>query len=31
LVALLIECIKEQNKEIELLKRHIGYPSSETE
>jgi hypothetical protein len=31
MVALLIECIKEQNREIESLKKHIGYPSSETE
>jgi hypothetical protein len=31
LVALLIECVKEQNKEIDSLKKHIGYPSSDTE
>jgi hypothetical protein len=31
MVALLIECIKEQNRDIESLKKHIGYPSSETE
>jgi len=31
MVALLIECIKEQNKQIDLLKEFISYPSSETE